>query len=470
MRSEIVVVGAGPAGLQAALSAAEAGAEVTLVDNYRQAGGQYYRQPAPEFGDIEPLDHQAEGRRLWQQAAQAGLKLLTETTVWGAFEGHQLALDGPNGPDTLQAQALILATGTYERVAAFPGWTLPGVMTTGAAQTLLKEQRIVPGERVVVAGTGPLQLVTAAALVRAGVRVVAVIEGSPVMRRMWRRPFRHMAALWNQGERLAEGLSSWLTLKRAAVPIHIGWGVTTAHGPEQLTAVTIAQLNDRWRPLPYTSRTLSCDTLCYGYGFTPATELARLLGAELHWRPEQGGFVPIRDERMQSSVPGLFIVGDGAGVGGAGLARLEGRVAGLSAAAQVMGKAVDAALPSLAAEQRFQRFYGDLFTPGPGLDELARPDTIICRCEEVTLADIRAVIEQGADTLMAVKQLTRCGMGNCQGRICGPLAAAQLARQTDQAPAQIGQFSVRPPIFPLPMPTAEAVDLADLPTIPDEHR
>ncbi len=466
---EVAVVGAGPAGLSAALAAAQAGTQVMLVDNYRQPGGQYYRQPAAEFKSLQPGNHQREGRNLWQQVVAAGVELLTETTVWGAFEGNRLGLCGPEATATIQAQAIILATGAYERVAAFPGWTLPGVMTTGAVQTLLKEQRILPGRQIVLAGTGPLQLVVAAGLVQAGAEVIAVLDGSPLLRRGLRRPLQHSLALWGQWDRLAEGWSSWWTLRQAGVPFYTGWGVMAVHGQEEVTGVTIAQLDRQWRPIPATSRSLTCDTLCCNYGFVPATELARLLGVRHEWRPEWGGFVPVRDESMQSNVPGVFVVGDCAGIGGAELALVEGQMAGLAAAAQVKAKnpkqpdpvpisnGIERLRSALQREQRFQQLYGELFTPGPGLDELVEPDTIICRCEGVSRAQIGQTVRQGADSLEAVKALTRCGMGNCQGRVCGPLVTAQVAQEMGQTWAELGQLRVRPPVFPLPLSAFEPV-------------
>ena len=460
-QAEVVVVGAGPAGQRAALSAAQAGAQVTLIDTYRQPGGQYYRQPAAEFETARRANHQREGRALWEKVSAAGVKLLADTTVWGLFESKLLALDGPEAPPTIQAAALILATGATERSAAFPGWTLPGVMTSGAAQTLLKEQHILPGRRFVLAGTGPLQLVVAAGLVEAGAEVVAVLEGSPLLRprHALRRPAQRAAALWGQWDRLAEGLRSWSTLRRAGVPFHTGWGIVTAHGPDEVTGVTSAQVDDGWRPLPATSRTLDCDTLCFSYGFVPATELTRLLGADHQWRPEQGGLVPVRDEQFQTTVPGVFAVGDGAGIGGAGLSQIEGQIAGLAAAAQMrnpldsaeIADRIERLRPALRRERRFQRLYAQLFTPGPGLDELPQTDTVICRCEGVTRAELSDAVHKGADTLDAVKSLTRCGMGNCQGRVCGPLVAALVAGETGQPRAEVGLFRVRPPVFPVPL-------------------
>lgn len=469
IRTKVAVVGAGPAGLSAALAAAQAGVQVTLIDNYRQPGGQYYRQLAAGFETHQPDSHQREGKDLWEEVTAAGVEVLSETTVWGAFEGNQLALYGPGSPSNLRAEVIILATGAYERIAAFPGWTLPGVMTSGAAQTLLKEQRILPGRRIVLAGTGPLQMVVAAGLVQAGAEVVTILEGSSLVRKALRRPLSCAAALWGQWGRLSEGLSSQLTLRRAGVSFHTGWGVIEAHGQGEVTEVTIAQLDHQWRPIPNTSQPLACDTLCCSYGFVPATELALLLGAGCEWRPQEGGFVPIRDEHMRTNVPGVFAVGDGAGVGGGPLALIEGHIAGLAAAAQVKAKnspgedtttildQIGRLKPALRREQRFQEFYAELFSPGPGLDELAKPDTIICRCEEITRADISEAVSLGADTLNAVKSLTRCGMGNCQGRVCGSLVAALVAQETGRTRAEVGQFRARPPVFPVPLSALKPV-------------
>jgi bacterioferritin-associated ferredoxin len=168
---------------------------------------------------------------------------------------------------------------------------------------------------------------------------------------------------------------------------------------------------------------------------------------------------------MGTSVPGVFAAGDGAGVGGGPLALIEGRIAGLAAAAQSSNGGDTTAIlneiarlkPALRRERRFQRLYAELFTPGPGLDELAGPDTIICRCEEVTRAEIGEAVRMGADTLDAAKAVTRCGMGNCQGRVCGPSVAALIARETDRPRAEVGQFRVRPPVFPIPLTALKAV-------------
>lgn len=450
---EVAVVGAGPAGLSAALAAARAGAQVTLIDGALRPGGQYFRQAAAEFRVRESSPHQRQGQALWENVVAAGVRFLPETVVWGAFEGNLLALHGPQAPSALQAQAIILATGTYDRPVAFPGWTLPGVMTAGAGQALLKHQRILPGKRILLAGTGPLQVVLAAELVRAGAEVVAVLEGA------WLFPesLRHIGALRGQWRRMAEGLSSRLTLSRRGVPFRPGWGIVAAHGRDQVESATVARLDRDWRPIAGSEERLPCDALCLGYGFIPSNTLSRLLGAKQEWRPDLGGEVPVRDRHMQTSVLGVFAVGDGAGVGGGPLALVEGAVAGITAAART-GHAADGAeraiqrlSPSLARERRFQRMYSALFTPGPGLYELSRDDTILCRCEEVTQTDVCRAVALGADSADEVKAITRCGMGDCQGRVCAHLVAHCLARESGRPVAEVGLFRPRPPVFPVPI-------------------
>ncbi len=450
---EVAIVGAGPGGLCAALAAAKAGAQVTLIDSNQSPGGQYLKEAAAEFRVRHPSRHQREGQALRQEAVGAGVRFLPETVVWGAFEGNVLALHGPQALAALQAQVIILATGAYDRPVAFPGWTLPGVMTAGAAQALLKHQRILPGKRILLAGTGPLQVVLAAELARAGAEVVVVLEGS----RLFARGLSHVGALWGQRQRLAEGLSSRLTLIRHGVPARLGWGIVAAHGVDQVESVTIARLDSHWRPIPGSEETLACDTLCVGYGFLPSNTLSRLLGAKQEWRPDLGGEVPMRDRHMQTSVPGVYAVGDGAGVGGGPLAQVEGEITGIAAAARTghgadgAEKAIRRLVPMLARERRFQRMYAALFTPGPGLYEWSRDDTILCRCEEVTQADVRRAVALGADSASEVKAITRCGMGDCQGRMCGQLVAHCIARETGRPVAEVGLFPPRPPIFPIPI-------------------
>lgn len=458
----MAVVGAGPAGMAAAVAAARAGVDVTVVDGYGRPGGQYFRQLPESFEAVERTAHGRRADAVLGDLVASGARVLTSTTVWGAFPesegGWQLALYGPGGVGVLHAQALILATGAYDRPVPFPGWTLPGVMTAGGVQLLLKSQRVLPGRRLLLAGAGPLQWAVAAGLVRAGAEVVALLEGAaPGLRAL-----RHLPALWGQWQRLAEGWGYWRTLAAARVPLKPGWGLVEVHGREQVEEAVIAPLDAAWHPVRARQMTVAADTVVIGYGLVSAVELARLLGCVLDYRPAEGGYVPRRDAHMQTSLPGVYAVGDGAGIGGAELAQIEGRIAGIAAAlrlGRLSERAAQAAIReeqgSLAREQRFARMLGALFGPRTGLFELADDTTVVCRCEDVTLGEIRRAVAGGATDVNEVKGLTRAGMGNCQGRICGDLVAhAIVLERTGRADDQgallaAGRLTVRPPIHPL---------------------
>ena len=475
LHAELAIVGGGPAGIAAAVTADQAGVDVVLVDAGSRPGGQYFKQ--------EPAFRRAQGaaqlligrqalskRRKAQTAALQALassraRVLSDTLVWGAFPaeggaGWELALYGPEAPRRLVARTLILATGAYDRPIPFPGWTLPGVMTAGGIQAFLKGQGVLPGRRFLLSGTGPLQIAVAAGLIEAGAEVVAVLEGA----RLGWRAARHAAALWGQWDRLAEAWDYGRTLRAARVPMRLGWAVVAAHGKDQVEEAVICRVDDAWRPIRGSAQTVAVDAIGIGFGLMPSTELARLLGCAHDFEPGRGGYVPRRDALMQTSMPGVYAVGDGAGIGGAAMAQVEGRIAAL-AAAQRLGKlserAAQAAIlreqAGLARERRFAALLGALFTPGPGLYSLADDDTLICRCEEVTLGEIRGAIREGAADASAVKGLTRAGMGNCQGRICGELVARIIAAETAGNPCDLaairaaGAFTARPPIHPLPL-------------------
>ena len=479
-KTELVVIGAGPAGMEAALAAAEAGVEVVLIDRQSRPGGQYYRQPlevssgAPSGVSLGAPP--AEAQRLFQQlAGAANLRCLSETLVWGAFPaetgpGWVLSLVGPEAPPRLQAETLVLATGAYDRPVAFPGWTLPGVMTAGAAQTLLKSQRVLPGRRILLAGSGPLQLALAAQLAQAGAEVVAVLEGATISARTW---LSRTAGVWGQSTRLREGWRHLRTLRKARVPYRFGWAVVEAQGQDAVEAAVIAQLDQHWRPIPDTQESLTVDTVLLGYGFVPATQLSRLLNCRHELKLAAGGYIPVRDEWLQTSCAGVYAAGYGAGLGGVSVARLEGRLAGLAVAYRLGHLSTASAAPAAAAinialtrERRFATLLGELFTPGPGLYRLATPETTLCRCEEVRLAEVQRAVQDGARTLNEVKGATRAGMGNCQGRMCGELIAraivsslAEPGSEADRLEA-VGSLSVRPPLEPLPLSVlAEAADV-----------
>ena len=427
----LAVVGAGPAGLAAALAAAVRGVRVTLVDSAAEAGGQFYRQPAAALGDRRPqaLHHR---RRSWErlrdglaaQVAAGRVTHLTDHHVWfvepvpGGFTTHALLGPAQEDPVAVRADAVLLATGGYEKVLPFPGWTLPGVVSAGGAQAMLKGGLVLPGRTTVVAGTGPLLMPVAAGLAAAGAQVAALVESADP-----RAFVRHARTLAAHPAKLAEGARYGAELARHRVRIHVRHTVVAAHGTGRLDAVTVAALDGDGRVRPGTERRVPCDTLAVGHGMLPHTDLAQTLGCRL-----DGQNVAVDDEQ-RTDVTGVWAAGETTGIGGAALSQAEGRIAGLSIAARLTLRTLERRSYEAAAKARtgLREFFAALdtvYAPPAHWTEQVTDDTVVCRCEEVPAAAIReAVGELGAGDVRTVKLLTRAGMGWCQGRMCGPAVA-----------------------------------------------
>ena len=449
---QLAVIGAGPAGLGAAIEAAELGLPVTLIDAAPLPGGQVYKQTPLAFRATPEKN----GRRLLDRLDRAEVRLLMDTLVWGIFaepDGHLLCLHGPAGtPRRLLAQRVILAPGAHDRPLPFPGWTLPGVMTAGAALNLVKHQRVLPGRRILLSGTGPLQLVLAGHLIDAGAELVGILDLNGFPKSGW----RHLGTVWGQWERLGEGWRAWRTLRSAGKRIRWGHTVFQAQGDGQVERAVIGPL-DGSRP-----QVVNADVICLGYGFTPATQLSHQIGCEHRYQADQRATIPIRDAWLQTTVKGFFVAGDGAGIGGKDTAYNEGRLAALGAA-RTLGQEIERDRISqvrreLARQQRFANALSALFPQPSWGDDLLTDDTILCRCEEVTVADIRRVIDEGANTVSAIRRLTRAGMGRCQGRMCGRPVGALLARQLGRPMEEIAYATPRPPIMPVPIDGLLEVD------------
>ncbi|WP_424531667.1 FAD-dependent oxidoreductase [Sphaerisporangium viridialbum] len=425
---DLAVVGAGPAGMAAAVAASEAGLSVVLIDSGARLGGQYYRHPPEGFRARRPgaLHHGfARFTRLAGALGEHGVEVRLRHRVWAAekitgteapvgAEGtiavHCLAGARDERRETVLARRLVIATGAHDRSLPFPGWDLPGVFTAGGAQALLKGDLVVAGRRVVVAGTGPFLLPVAAALADAGARVAGVFEANGGL--------GLAPALIAHPGRLAEGAGYAYRLARHRIPYAGGHAVVAAHGQDELTHVTVARLGANWVPGP--RRTIECDALAVGYGFVPQIELATQLGCATA-TDRDGGPVVAVDEGMRTSVPGVYAAGEPTGVGGARLAEVEGLIAGRAAAAD-LGRPVSPA-PGLARRRaRLAAFGGalqDAYPVRDGWMGWLRDDTLICRCEEVPYARIKEARELGAVDARSLKLLARPGMGWCQGRVCG---------------------------------------------------
>ena len=348
---------------------------------------------------------------------------------------------------------MILATGAREQTVPFPGWTLPGVMTVGAAQLLAKRHGLTPGKRVLVAGSGPLLLPAAAKLAELGAQVVGVLEATHP--RAW-LPFA--PAAWRNWDRFGEGWHYLRAMRQAHIPYRFGRTVVMAQGEGRVETAVTAVLDASGCPIPGSTETIPVDAICVSFGFVPNIELAQVAGAALRFEPGCGGWIPQLDKNGQTTVPGLFVAGEAARVAGAAAAMMEGHFVGLAAACHV-GAFTQPELDGEAAlvagrRRRLARFgamLNTLFVPPPGLSAITTDDTPICRCEEVTAGDVRAAIRQGAVTLDALKTRTRVGQGPCQGRTCGPILARMIAQETGKPVADAGLFRVRPPVKPVPV-------------------
>lgn len=454
---EILIVGGGPAGLSAALTASQAGAEVIIIDEYPTLGGQFYKQVPENFRLTDPKAEGkqfVEGIELIERVRNSGIEFLSNTLVWSIFPDGTLGLYCGDRTDQVRPKKLILAPGAQEVPVPFPGWTLPGVMMGGAAQSLLVRQRVLPGKRFVMAGVGPLRLKVASQLIEAGATVVDILEASD-------KPLISMEnALRSMGHwgKMREGMRYWMTLKKAGVSYHHSHVPVRALGTDRLEAVVVAQVDDECRVAPGTERTVEADTLCLSYGFLPSLQLTRNLGCRLEFNARAGGWVTWHDADQQTSVNGVYIAGEVGGIGGADVALAEGTIAAL-AAAQALGKTLTNG-PKKERETRrqlkhareFADVAGVMMQLKPGLLNLITDDTIICRCENVTAAQISDAIKKEKDaTIRGVKVQTRAGMGPCQGRMCGCTLARLIASQTGMPLDSIHLDTARVPIKPVPL-------------------
>ncbi|MFE1229929.1 FAD-dependent oxidoreductase [Streptomyces sp. NPDC058745] len=447
---DLVVVGAGPAGLAGAVTAAEQGLSVALLDGDAGLGGQFYRQPAPALGATRPqaLHHDwpafAAWRRRWEASGGVHLpehhvwtvvaeRLAGPATGTGGAGWAVHAATGPDGeggcPEPVRGRAVLLATGASERHLPFPGWTLPGVVGAGGAQAMLKAGLVLPGRRVVVAGSGPLLLAVASSLTAAGARVPALVEAAGYLGYA-RRP----DVLAASPGKAAEAVGHLAPLLRHGVRAYARHAVVRAHGTSRVEAVTVARLDRDWRPVPGTGRIVRCDAVAVGHGLVPRIDLATALGCAVRTTAD-GAPALVLDAGQATSVPGVWSAGETAGPGGARLALIEGELAALAVARRLRGDTAGAPPGRLRALLRARtrlRAFAELMAaahaPGAGWRHWLDDTTEICRCEEVTAGRIREAVEDlGAGDARTVKLLTRAGMGWCQGRVCGA-AVACLAR------------------------------------------
>ncbi|MCK8678251.1 NAD(P)/FAD-dependent oxidoreductase [Streptomyces lichenis] len=456
---DLIVVGAGPAGMAAGATALAGGLRVALVDAGTTVGGQFWRPP-PEHArtpipDADPHQgaraHRALRRALAEGRERGRLLLHLAHPVWSVTrDGEGFAVhavdrsrDGAERAVTLRAPRLLVATGAYDRQLPFPGWELPGVLTAGGLQALLKGGGVAAGSRVVLGGTGPFLLPVATGLAAHGVKVVAVCEAAGPLG--W---LRHPGPLLRNPAKLAEGVRYGAALARHRIPVHPRTAITAAEGADRVTSVTLAALAPDGSPRPGTERRIEADAVGVGWGFAPQLDLLIPLGCDLVPAPD-GNAVAAVDEGQRTSVPGLYAAGEVCGVGGAPLAVAEGHLAAASVLTDIAKATGRPAAPAPAARRLaalrarvrahrgFARAMALVHPLPPAWGSWLTDRTVVCRCEEVTAGQVLAArTEHGAHDHRQVKQLTRAGMGWCQGRICGPAVHCLAAAPGPYTPAE----------------------------------
>lgn len=458
--STVAIVGAGPAGLRAAEVLVGAGLRPVLIDEAPRVGGQVYRQPPPALrrSAAELYGHQAHRATAllerWSALAPQ-IEHRPETLVW-QIEDCTLHLLQQGRPAVLRPDAMILATGATDRVLPFVGWTLPGVFALGGAQVLLKAQAAVIGPRVVLAGSGPLLVLVAAQLLKAGADVRAVLDVTP--RGAWRGA---LPGLLSRPALAVAGARLLLTLKAAGVPLHRGVTQLRAEGDGRVQQVR-ASAGGR-------ELLIDADAVAFGHGLRSETQLADLAGCAFDWDPVDEAWLPRVDANGRSSVAGVYLAGDGSGIRGADAAE----AAGARAAQALLRDLGLTTQPAAAADPAHDRWRGAmraLTAPPDDWAAQAPDELVVCRCEHLTAGELRACArETGATELNRLKALSRIGMGRCQGRMCGAAAARLLAQASGQPLHAVGRLRAQPPVKPVPI-AALAAAIGAPSSVPEDQR
>ncbi len=447
LEADIVIVGAGPAGLAAASAATRAGLRVLLVDAAPAVGGQIWR------ARLGVLDEGV--ARTLDVLRGSGVTVLAGTRVVMPLPDRTLLIDGPEGARRLRWRQLVLATGARERLLPFPGWTLPGVFGAGGLQALVKGGWPIAGRRVLVAGTGPLLLAVGATLKREGARVVGIVEEAPASSLA-----RFGGALLRQPRRAFEALRLAGALR--GVPCRSGTCIVAAQGDGRIQRVVLGSAGVAPRDAAGTAaghaaagaghRVVDCDVLAAGWGLVPQAELAQVLGCAL--APRFGAAAIVVDAAQRTNVPGVLAAGECVGVAGVRAARLQGRIAGAAAVRELEGgdraaaRQGDAAPgAALARELRFAAAVARVFPPPSGWPSRLESDTLVCRCEDVAWSALREHPD-----LRSAKLATRCGMGHCQGRLCHDALALAIGG---------ARLVARPPLTPVALGAFLAIEPAD---------
>ena len=444
---DVAIIGAGPAGLAAADVLGKAGCKVALLDEQPAAGGQIYRGIAAADDKRKRLlgTDYAAGAALLSALDRDGVQHLARATVWEVTPDRRLSFSIGGKAQSLMADQVLIATGAIERPMPFPGWTLPGVMTVGAGQILLKTSGLLPPSPCILAGSGPLLYLLASQYLAAGLKVDAIVETTP--RGNFRNALKHAPGALISNRYLRKGLAMLNALKKAGIPHYRQARELVAEGTNEVEALTFATGDERHR--------LPCRSLLLHIGVTPNVQISRSLHLDHDFDPLQHCWRPRVDAFGETSISGIRIAGDGGGIMGAEAAAHGGRLAAFAILTE-LGKltpdqrnaVANRDLLSYRHHARARPFLDALYAPSP---EFLNPpdDAVVCRCEEVTAGQIRSFVDLGCEGPNQAKAFGRSGMGPCQGRYCGLTVSGVIAAKRSVPMADVGYYRIRPPLKPI---------------------
>jgi len=448
----VIIVGSGLAGMAAADLLSKYGLRILMVDDNAHTGGQLLRKP-PYVGGVdrrfEPDQLKRRGLRLAKRLKTGKVQFLNGAQVLGIYPERNLLVEDRRGHvSEYRAGAIILATGARERQLPFKGWTLPGVMSTGAAQILMKSSGILPGRKTLIGGCGPLMLVLAAEILANQGEVHAVVDQCVAMEKL--KAVTAGPAIW---PKLLEGAFYMARLIAARVPVKQGVRIIEARGRQHLETVVVARVDEQGRIIQRTEQIYPTDTLAVGYGFSPNIELPQQAGCSVSYAVDKGGWHVNVGATMVTSVADIYAVGETTGIAGAGKSFIEGQIAAWDILIK-QGKVDRQAgkmhtqplLRQRSRQVRYGRFVNQLCRLHPDCYADIPDEVTVCRCEEISMGEIRRQLKNGFATMNGIKKATRCGMGICQGRTCGPILFDIISAFTQRPPAAVGWSSARSPV------------------------
>lgn len=444
---DLIVIGTGPAGMSAAHEAAAHGAKTLVLDEQRTPGGQLYKaiEMSGNRDRAELGEAYREGAPLARAFRDSAVEYVPGASVWQLSGEREVGYSKDGEAWMVSAPQIIVATGAQERPFPVPGWTLSGVMAVGAAQILLKESAIGVEDAVFV-GTGPLLYLVLHQYMAAGIPVRGVIDLTP--KGNYFRALRHLPGALSGLSKIIEGWNWKREIRRSGTPFVSGIDDLRIEGEGAATGVAFLRRGawQRW----------ACEHVLVHQGVVPNVNLSMAAGCDSQWDAAQNCWTIVVDDWLQSSIPDIAVAGDGASIGGGVAAGCRGRIAALGALARLGKIDRDArdrlARPHQAAlksEMRLRPFLDALFRPADAFRIPRQDDTVVCRCEEITLGQIREAVGIGCAGPNQLKSYTRCGMGPCQGRLCGLTVSELIADAAGKPVDEIGYFRLRPPIKPL---------------------